>query len=178
MSPAAAKLLMCVCAGGTGAAVVPAATAIHHRISPRHAVYHPASSVARAIPASLASAIPCAPTLAAAPLGTPQGGLTGLSSGLPGIEGLSPPVQGVSFNENAITPSAIGEALAASSGGPLIGSGGDSGGGGGGGTPINPGGGGGAPPASNAPEPTSWALMIAGFGFAGGAMRFRRVAAA
>ncbi|TRW15175.1 PEP-CTERM sorting domain-containing protein [Glacieibacterium frigidum] len=31
---------------------------------------------------------------------------------------------------------------------------------------------------SNAPEPTTWALMIGGFGLAGGAMRYRRMAAA
>ncbi len=169
MSPAAAKLLMCVCAGGTGAAVVPASQAIKHRLSPRHAVYRP-TPAATAIPAALASSVPCAPTLAAAPLGTPPG-LTGLASGLPGIEGLSPPVEGISFNGNPVSPSTIGEALAASSGGALIGGGtGGGGGGGGGGTPILP------PAPSSAPEPTSWALMISGFGFAGAALRYRRVA--
>ncbi len=178
MSPAAAKLLMCVCAGGTGAAVVPASTAIKHRLSPRHAVVRP-HTVATAIPAVLAGPVPCAPTLAAAPLGAPDGGLTGLASGLPGIEGLTQPVEGVSFNENNLVPSAIGEALGSSSGGALIGGGGGSGGGGGGSGGGGGGGGGGTPPApSTAPEPTSWALMIAGFGLAGGAMRYRRVGTA
>ena len=35
-----------------------------------------------------------------------------------------------------------------------------------------------AAPAAAAPEPAAWALMIAGFGFAGGALRRRRAGAA
>ena len=179
MSPAAAKLLMCVCAGGTGVAVVPTATAIKHRLSPRHAVFHPASPVQSA---ALGQPLPCAPTLAAAPIGVPQLGLGGLSSGVPMLEApAAAAASGFAVNGAALPISAdrsTGEALALATGGgttggggtPISGGGGSGGGSGGGGS----GGGGVLPIPSGAPEPTSWALMITGFGLLGGAMRYRR----
>lgn len=178
MSSIASKLLMCVCAGGTGAAIVPVSKAVRNQSAPRHA-----AAPKRAAPMAVAAAAaPCAPVVADA----------GLTPSLAGLGGISPLLT-LDSAPSAISPAGsllgrpgdIGDILASSgSGGFAPGSGGSvgGGGGGGGGGGTGDGGtgpGGGLPPvASNAPEPTSWALMIGGFGLLGGAMRYTRRAAA
>lgn len=173
MSSVASKLLMCVCAGGTGAAIVPVSKAVRHQVAPRHA-----AAPKRAAPMTVAAAVaPCAPVIA-------DGGLTPSLAGLGGLSPMlsldSTPVGLASPGPQLGSIGEIGDIIASTAGGGFTAGGGGIGGGGGGGGGVPGGGGGGGlpPVASNAPEPTSWALMIGGFGLLGGAMRYNRRAAA
>ena len=158
---------MCVCAGGTGASVVPATKAIREFRSPTQAVARRAPPLAMA-----AAAVPCLPTIADAAQAPALAGIAGLSPLLT-PDGPSSPIFSTGDGARLGTLGSVGDTLAASGGGfgtpPGLGSGGGGGGGGG-----APGSGGGIPNVSNAPGPTSWALMIGGFGLLGGAMRYAR----
>ena len=162
MSPSLAKLLMCVCAGGTGAAIVPAAKAIHNKISPRQAVVQKA----------VAQVVPCEPIFTAGPpLGVPDLGFSAPGEALPaiGTEAAVSSPAGYGGNRPGLAFGGGG----GGGGGFISGGGGGGSGGSGGGTP----GGGGTPPptgSSNAPEPAAWAMMITGFGLLGGTMRYVR----
>lgn len=163
MATVASKLLMCVCAGTTGAAVVPAAKAVRHQLSPKRTVARPAvQRVAAAPPVIAAAAVPCLPDVAGS-----ASGIDGLALTLPGIE---TPLPGTAGPSRLSVPGEVGELLSGAGGG------GFAGGGGGGGGLVPPG----TPPvagppsSSNAPEPAAWALMIIGFGALGGAMRWAR----
>ena len=155
---------MCVCAGGTGAAIVPVTKAVRHQTA-RQAVPR------RVAPAPLAvAAVPCIPVFAGDALAPDLGGLASLSP-LPGLEREA---FGAPSGSALGTLGGVGDVLASTSG---VLSGGGGAGGGGGGASGSPGGS--LPPvASNAPEPTSWVLMIGGFGLLGGAMRYYRRRAA
>ena len=100
------------------------------------------------------------------------------SPGLPGAIGAGPgSSSGPDFDiGSGSSPSVGGSPFLVGGGG---GSGGGGGGGGGGGIGTNPGGGGGVIPGPGGtipgvPEPSSWLLLIAGFGIVGHAMRHRR----
>ena len=165
MSSLASKLLMCVCAGGTGAAIVPVSKAVRHQVAPRHATVKRVAAAPMAV-----AAAPCVPIVVGNAL-TPVG-LDALSPML--ALDSAPPMLTSAIGPQLETLGEVGDILAINGG---IGST-SGGGGGGGGGGIGGGGGapnGGLPPdASNAPEPTSWALMIGGFGLLGGAMRYSR----
>ena len=178
MNPVLSKLTMCVCAAGTGAAIVPAAHAVKRHFAPHRAVHR---SVAA--PIMTAAARPdCLPgvTLAGGGAGGGGGGtgsgLTDLNQGsrlAPGGSDNGFPFGGGGGDET----SSVGGGGFPGSGGGFPGGGvGGGGGPGGGGTPGGPGPG--LPSSSNAPEPASWALMVTGFGLAGGVIRYRRVSAA
>ncbi len=184
MTPAAAKLLMCVCAGSTGAVMVPAAhkaKAAFGRPAVHRAVTHrPAAAGAVAI-----AAAPCLPIVTA-------GGAGGLPATLP----LETPVADLGLFSGA---GARG-GNASGGGGIATGGGGSIGGGGfsdfgpaadmSGPLPSGPGAapgsgvvlGGGVvptapvliPTAAAVPEPASWAMMISGFSIVGGGMRWQR----
>lgn len=179
MTPMAAKLLMCVCAGSTGAAIIPVAHKARSLMRPRPAVHR--SVAAKPI---AAAALPCIPASVAPAI---AGG---------GGEELAPSAL-TAFSQGPDAAAGPGGRGASSSvpfdddGGFLLGGGRSAGtiGGGGGGGGI-----GGAPGApglpasppvtatptvSAAPEPTSWVLMVTGFGLVGGGLRWhRRVALA
>ncbi len=169
MTPAMAKLLMCVCAGGTGALVAPVAHRAIHAIAPHrsHAAVHRVAAPAVAVPCEPVGGLAMAP-----PLGGPN-----LLSPLEAPGALAQPTGNAG---------AAGESFASFGGfgiggaGPLSGGGG--GGGGGGGAPGGGGSGGGGivplPGGSSAPEPQNWALMLTGFGSIGAVMRSARRAAA
>ena len=149
---------MCVCAGSTGAAMVPVANKVRAAIKPRPAVHRPvAGSVAAA-----QAPTPCLPFDEAV-----------TSAGLAGEQ---PPAF------STLSPAASDFAAQGSPYTSLGGGGFDTGPGllgaiGGGGSDV----GGGIPalPITNAvPEPATWAMMIAGVGIVGGAMRWRRFALA
>lgn len=187
MNPVLSKLTMCVCAAGTGAAIIPAAHVVKRHFRP--AVHH----VARGPLVDAAAARPdCLPGVTLAGGGLPGGAgggggssLTNLAPGAPGGE------SGGGFPFGGFGPALSGGGGGGFPGGG--GGGGGSGGGGGGGLPGGggtpgggtpgggvPGGGGGVTPpgppsTSNAPEPAAWVLMVAGFGLAGGAIRYHRV---
>lgn len=180
MNPLLSKLTMCVCAAGTGAVIVPAAHVVKRHFSPRPAVHH----IARSPFVQAAAARPdCLPgvTLAGGGLGEGGGG-SGLTTLNPqAINAPGIPSRG-GFPFGGFNP---GDNFGGGGGGGgTSGSGGGGGGGGGvppgGGSDLPPGGGGNPPPpppiASNAPEPAAWIMMVAGFGLAGGAIRYRRVA--
>jgi len=126
-----------------------------------------------AVPAAVAAPLPCGPVLAAASLGSPVGGVGGiqpfdLGVAQPETSGFTP-VRG--FGPPSIGRSSFGSVPA--------GDGGPGGVGGPGNGNPTPGGGNtipDVPSSSNAPEPTTWVLMIGGFGMLGGAMRYARVA--
>lgn len=176
--------MMCVCAAGTGAAIVPAAHVVKRHLAPhRAAVRHvrtPFSDVATVRP-------DCLPGVTAAGGGLGGGGGGGLTSlGAPTLGAPASGSNGFPFGGFSGAPD--------NNGGGGGGAGpGDSGPGGppsgipsGPGTPGMPGAplapneplGPGAPSISNAPEPASWVLMVAGFGLAGGAVRYRRTSLA
>jgi hypothetical protein len=168
---------MCVCAAGTGAAIVPVSHAVKQHFAPKRAVHRVARPAEVAGPA-LASTSDCLP---AASLRGPDLG-DGTTGGIQALNGpVLPPIAGT---EGGLTPVQFGSGDGGGGGGGGFGPGTPGGGGGtpGGGTPGGgtPGGGTpgtGLPPiSSNAPEPTSWALMISGFGLVGAAMRYRIVA--
>ena len=164
----ASKLLMCVCAGGTGAAIVPVSKAVRQSVAPRQAIARKAPTA----PIALA-AVPCIPTVAGGEIGPGLAGLGGISPLLPlASADLAPSIAGPSQLGSL---GEIGDILAGSSGFAAGGNAGGGAGGGSGGGGGTGGGGGGLPPvSSNAPEPTSWVLMIGGFGVLGGAMRYVR----
>ncbi len=181
MNPVLSKLTMCVCAAGTGAAVVPVAQSVRHHYAPkRHAVHRVARPPVAAAPA-LASATPdCPPGVGVAGPGLGDGSTGGLTA-------LTGPVQaspGSSGGAGGFTPVFLGseDSDLEGGGGGFGGNGGGIGGGGGGqpgpgnggGTPGN----GNPPVSSNAPEPTTWVLMISGFGLVGAALRYKVVARA
>ncbi|WP_419814128.1 PEPxxWA-CTERM sorting domain-containing protein [Glacieibacterium sp.] len=172
--------------------MVPAAKAVRHHLSPRHAVAKPMVAAAEALP--------CSPTFLTS--ASPDAGLgtTGLTN--PGIAPFAgeAPASIVSFAPGGFGggfPSGGGGG-GGGGGGTNVANGGTPGGGGGvpGGGGGIPGGGGGIPGAgggipggggtitspppmsSNAPEPAAWAMMISGFGIIGGAMRYTRTARA
>ncbi|GGE03870.1 hypothetical protein GCM10011529_07900 [Polymorphobacter glacialis] len=171
MTPAAAKLLMCVCAGSTGAAVVPAAQKVRSAMKPRPAVHRIVSNPG---PVAAAIGVPCV-QVAGVPGGA-GGGAVGL---------------GDAGSVFLATPGDNGMGGGGISGGRGGGFDGGSGGGGGGfgnvgfqpGTPgqpiVSP-----PPPgapgvpalpeSSPTPEPAVWAMSIIGFGVVGGAMRWQR----
>ena len=183
MTPAAAKLLMCVCAGSTGAVVVPAvhkARAALHHLSPQHASAHTSATPGN----SMAS--PCAPIASAAPLLAPI-------AAMPPQAGLGDLGQLADNSPDAANPYRIGfpgggygapnGGGGGFPGGGGLGNGSSGGGGGGGGTPgTTPG----SPPvvppvvpgSGTVPEPASWAMLLAGFGTLGGVMRWQRRATA
>lgn len=184
MTPILSKLTMCVCAAGTGAAVVPTAHAVQRHFSPHHAVRH----AVRAPAIEAATARPdCLPGVTTAGGGLGEGGGGSLISLSPAAAGT--PIResgGFPFGGFAPVPGNGG-----GGGGPIGGNApGDNGPGSSvpgipsspgipslPGTPASPGtpSGPGIPSISNAPEPASWMLMVAGFGLAGGAIRYRRV---
>jgi hypothetical protein len=145
----AAKLLMCVCAGSTGAVMVPAAHKVRAAIRPRPAIHSaPAHNTAIA-------AVPCA--------AMPQ---IALGDGLPG---LSPNGFGVLDDNIALTPAgfpvgagAIGNAGAAAS--PALPP-----------PPLRPENLLPSPPVTSpAPEVSTWSMMVVGASVVGGAIRWRR----
>jgi hypothetical protein len=172
MSPSIAKLLMCVCAGTTGATVVPAIKHGRALLKPRPAVHRPVALPVQASPcpaAAVASSgggdMPIAGIGGFASLGEAQpidiatlgsGGALGKSLGgvafdrglFPGAGGGIPPADFGSLSSTApgpgVPPGAGAGLLAA--------------------TPVT----------SGAPEPAGWTLMISGFGLLGGAMRWQR----
>ncbi len=168
MNPLAAKLLMCVCAGGTGAAILPA---VHHfRHASRPLVHH----------AVAASAVPCAVIPAAVVAALPDlpvaGGPDGLrqSVSVAGLDAQASGLPGGNYGRAGGAPLYLSDSSGVYGGGS-----GAYPGGGGGGPPIGvpvPGGGIGSevPPASELPDAASWALMIAGFGVVGGSLRYSR----
>ncbi len=174
------KLTMCVCAAGTGAALVPTAHAVQRHLGPhaRPAVHRAATAPHIAAPALTSTDCPPAVALLDGGLGGASGAaLTGTgvqpvsSDGFPFGPGGSDAGGGGFFPGGG-----FGGGFGGSGGGSDVGGGGLPGGSGGG---MPGGGGGGTPPsASNAPEPASWALMVAGFAVAGGVMRARTRAAA
>ena len=171
MTPAAAKLLMCVCAGSTGAVMVPAvhkARAAMHRPAVHRAAVHQASAPGAAL------AVPCVPIAS----GAPGGGLGGGIDGLPTESGLSV-ISGPAGN--SLGGGGFGPGPDYGPGGSLDSAGGGSFPGGGGGGGIGGGVGGGTPGVpvvtpitGTVPEPASWAMMIGGFATVGGAMRWQR----
>ena len=178
MTPAAAKLLMCVCAGSTGAVMVPAAHKVRAAFN-RPAVHRAvANGPARRAAASAIAAAPCVPLASA-----------GGAGGLPGTIPLETPVADLgSFGQRTL---AGGNGIGAGSGRGSIGDGGFSVFGPGadfsGALPGglgNPGGGVISPgtvltPTSGSvPEPAGWAMMITGFSITGIASRWQRRAVA
>ena len=175
MSPAAAKLLMCVCAGGTGALVAPVAHRVIHATT-RHAVHRSAPAVARPV-----AAVPCAPD------GIASSALRGTVASLAPLETAPILPQSTDLAAHLATGSSPleivegGGGFGYAGGGIGGGIGGGVGGGIGGGSGAGPGVGGGVvtlPGSSSAPEPQNWALMVAGFGTLGGALRATRRLAA
>ncbi len=172
MSPAAAKLLMCICAGSTGAAIVPVVKQARALTRPHTAVHRvvahrPAPSPAR-VPLPM-QAPPC-PTIAGTAPGAGVGATFVPASGasaMPGagIGGGSDPI---GFDRPAAVGTEVGGSTAfavAPFGAPMIAlPPGDVG------LPI-----GALPAGSGAPEPAAWGLMIGGFGLVGAALRRRRV---
>ena len=178
MHPLLSKLTTCVCAAGTGAAVLPTAHAIQRHYAPHHIAHH-----AKAVPAAaLVSRSDCLPGAALA--GAALTSMTPL--GLDGGPAAAAPVssEGFPFGPPAgvdrLTPASTGGGGAPGG----FGGGYDEGGGGnygGGGAPGQPGGPspsspptGGSSNPSALPEPASWALMVIGFGTLGGALRLRQ----
>ncbi len=171
MTPAVAKLLMCVCAGSTGAVVVPAVNraraAIHRPAVHRAAAARPAAAVlAQAAPClEISGGVPVLLPITDMPAEAGGGGLGQLAGGGGGFGG-------------------YGGDYGGGSGGGGGGYGGGPGGGGGIPGGGGPGGGGGGPdgpgipvitPISAAvPDVANWALMISGFTGIGGAMRWQR----
>jgi hypothetical protein len=147
----AAKLLMCICAGSTGAVMVPATHKVRAAIRPRPAIHSaPAHSPAIA-------AVPCA--------AVPQ---IALGDGLPEMG-----PSGFAALDSNVATSPIGF-----SGGSGGGQGGVLGGGAGASPPpallkpeiVLP-----SPPiTSPTPEVTTWSMMVVGAGAVGGAIRWRR----
>ena len=194
MTPLLSKLTMCVCAAGTGAAIVPAAHAVHRHFAPHRAAVH---RVVRTPVIEAADVRPdCLPGVTTAGDGLGGGGGDTLIALSPASAGAGLHGSG-DFPFGGFGPSGGGSGNLPSEGGP-----GDTGPGGSTpGLPSTPGGPStpslpgpplvpglppvtGLPPVpgipiiSNAPEPASWVLMVAGFGFAGGTMRYRRTGAA
>lgn len=187
MTPLLSKLTMCVCAAGTGAAIVPAAHIVQRHLAPHRAVHR----VAKTPLIGVATVRPdCLPGVTAASGGGSNGG-----AGSDGLIPFAPAMAGTPESGTGGFPfGGFGGAPDGGGGGGFIGGGGFGSGGPGSapgtslppGTPtapglpsvpvnpLNPG----MPSASNAPEPASWVLMLVGFGAAGGAIRYRRTAAA
>jgi hypothetical protein len=171
MSPAAAKLLMCICAGSTGAAVVPVVKQVRALARPHPAVHRavahrPAPSPT---PVSLPMQAPPCPTIAyMSPVGAAGPSLVPTSGAfaMPGAGngGASDPI---GFDRPAAFGPAVGGSTAfaeAPGGGPMV---------------ASPPGGvglpnGALPASSGTPEPAAWGLMIGGFGLVGEALRRRR----
>ncbi len=150
MTPAA-KLLMCVCAGSTGAVMVPAAHKVRAAIKPRPAI-HSAPAQRAAV-----AAVPCA----AIPQIVLGDGLSDLGpSGFAALD-----------NNVALSPARFSGG-AGNSGVNILGGGGN-------GTPppallkpenLLP-----SPPTTSpTPEVTTWSMMVVGAGAVGGAIRWRR----
>ncbi len=186
MTPLLSKLTMCVCAAGTGAVVVPATHIVQRHLAPHRAAVHRS----RAPLADVAAVRPdCLPGVAAASGGGNEGG------GGDGLAPFAPAMVGAPGSGTGGFPFGGSGGVPDGGGGGGFNYGGQPGGGGPGGsapgvplppgtptapgppsTPVNPSNPG-IPSASNAPEPASWVLMVAGFGAAGGAIRYRRIAA-
>lgn len=162
MSPAAAKLLMCVCAGSTGAAVVPIAHHARAVFKARPAVHRsvrtpapPEAGLARSV-----AAVPCAPALNPATAGI---GMPVLAS--PGIQetaGLATPGNALSGSGSSFSAGGFdgpGGGIPTGSGFTPIG---------GIGAPNS------VPSASPAPEVATWSMIVAGTGIVGGTLRYRR----
>ena len=160
MTPAAAKLLMCVCAGSTGAVMVPAVHKARTLMKPR-----PAAHRIAAAPLETMRGLPCIPATASA------SGLIGDGAGLAPIS---------DFTEVTAVPVPQDERAGGRSHAPATGPDGGFGHGGGliaaPGLPAVPGPGAivPTPGTSPAPEPAGWAMMITGFGLLGGVLRWRR----
>ena len=157
MTPAATKILMCICAGTTGATVVPVVQKARTMLVTRKVRPHP---VAVAAPVAVPRAAPVvAPSVACAPL------LAGLS-GVDAVGSLAAPQAADSAFATipaGLDTMAVSDLSGVTTGGPTAfkpqpG--------------VNPVG---DVMKSSAPEPTSWALMIIGFGTLGGALRWRRL---
>jgi hypothetical protein len=183
MTPAAAKLLMCVCAGSTGAVMVPVAHKARAAYA-RPAVHRAMVRAPAAAAASAIAAVPCVPLASG-------GGAGGLPAALP----LAPPAADLGMFSPADARGAGGFARggggngisggggfsdygpAADMSGPLPGGvapgGGivDGIGGGIGGGTETPG-----PVVTPAtvPEPAGWAMLISGFTMIGGGLRWQR----
>lgn len=153
MTPAAAKLLMCICAGSTGAVMVPATQKVRAAMKPRPAVHRVAARATSA--ANSIAAVPCT-ALTSIALGD---GSTGLASvGFTNLDG-----------GDAVSSPGFATGVPGSAG---------TGGGGGGGTllplAVPPAGQPSLPNTSSAPEVTTWSMMVVGAGVVGGTMRWRR----
>lgn len=159
VSAIGSKLLMCVCAGATGATVVPVAQ------KARASLFHRAAAHSLAAPrASAPLPVSCAPTIASAvPAALPAGEAPAMAE----MASLAP-----------LSGGAGGIGFAGGSGGflsPGTGTGVGGGGGGGGSGPYlpptvpTPGGGHGS-----VPEPGTWTMMISGFGMIGAGVRWQR----
>ncbi len=176
MTPAAAKLLMCVCAGSTGAVMVPVAHKARAAFA-RPAVHRAAArGPVRSAAASAIAAAPCVPLASAGgagalpttiPLETPIADLGTFSQPRPaggngfGAGGRDDSISGGGFSD-------FGPSTGAS--GSLPGSFGSAGSGGG----IISSGQGVTPTAATVPEPAGWAMMISGFSITGIGMRWQR----
>lgn len=151
MSPVAAKLLMCTCAGAMGAASVPAFHKARALMQPRPAAHH--------LVRTAAPAVPCLP------FGTGEA----ISMGA----GTLPDVAIDTAQAAAEAGTALSlTARSTPAHGPwsLDGSGAGSAG-------ASPGGNGGVagpPVASPAPEPETWAMLLIGLGAVGGGVRWQR----
>lgn len=169
MNPLAAKLLMCVCAGGTGAAILPA---VHHfRHASRPLVHHAVAAATvpcAVIPVAVVAALPDLP-VAGGPDGLRQ------SVSIAGFDTQASGLRGGNYGRAGGAPLYVSDSsgvYAGGGGGPGVYPGG-------GGPPVGipvTGGGIGSevPPASELPDAASWAMMIAGFGVVGGSMRYSR----
>ena len=187
VTPVLSKLMMCVCAAGTGAAIVPAVHVAQRHFSPHHAAVHRPGRRARG--ATLAIRPDCLPGVTAAGGGLGGGGSDGMTSlGLAADVAPGRDTDGFPFGGFSRLPDGGGGDGAGPGGGP--GSSIPS-------TPVVPGqptspptpsgpagpivpgppSAPGIPSISNAPEPASWLLMVAGFGLTGGLTRHRRVRA-
>jgi hypothetical protein len=145
---------MCVCAGSTGAVMVPVAHKVRAAIKPRPAIH------SAPVHSSGIAAVPCA--------AVPQ-----IAAG-DGLPNLSPSGFGVPENSIALAPVQF-----AGGGGGIGAIGGGTGGIGGiGGAlppPLNPGTFLPSPPVTGSvPETTTWSMMIVGAGAVGGTIRWRR----
>ncbi len=135
MSPAVTKLLLCLCAGTTGAAVVPVAHRARAMLTARPAAHH----IVRSRPKFAAAS----PRLDAAPqFVCPPIRMALISPVLPVLE--TAPIAPAFDAAPTFVPSTVN--LFANA----------------------------VPLASSAPEPTSWTLMIIGFGALGGMLRWQR----
>ena len=139
---------MCVCAGTTGAAIVPVAHKARAAMRPHHAVHQRASAPAMAAPCL---DVPALPAIAALPevgtvpaladaMAAPQSPWSTARGGRAGFAGGAASLGGGGGGGSAPTP-----------------------------TVLPP-----APTPGAVPEPVSWAMMITGFGVVGSVLRWQR----